>query len=242
MRLNCSMKVFLKYIILFLFLTVSVGSFAQQRKLQNQPYADQRLFHLGFTLGVHTQDLLLTQSGFVNDNGEVWFSEIPNYSPGFTVGLIGDMYLNPYMNLRLIPTLQLGDKKVVFKEQTSGEEIKTRVRNNYISLPLQLKVAAGRINNYRPYFIVGGYGSVELASRKNQPVLLKPYDYGFEIGVGCDFYLPLFKLAPELKFSFGMMDILETDRTDLVDMQLMKYPKSLSKATQRIITLSFNFE
>ena len=61
------------HIFLLLFLTISINGFSQQRKLQNQPYADQRLFHLGFILGLHTQDLLLTQSGFVNENGEVWF-------------------------------------------------------------------------------------------------------------------------------------------------------------------------
>lgn len=236
------MKIQLKHIIVFFFVAISLNVFGQQRKLQHQPYADQRLFHLGFTVGLHTQDLLLTQSGYVNENGEVWFSEIPNYFLGFSVGLIGDMYLNRYMNLRFIPTLHLGDKNFVFREQESGEEFKTRAKNNYISMPLQVKIAANRINNYRPYVIIGGYGNVELASKKNQPILLKPYDYGIEVGIGCDLYLPLFKLAPELKFSFGMTDILQKDRSDLVDQSLMKYPMSLSKATQRMIILSFNFE
>lgn len=83
---------------------------------------------------------------------------------------------------------------------------------------------------------------MELASRKNRTVLLKPYDAGIEVGVGCDFYLPLFKIAPELKFSFGLIDILEKERSDLKDTSLQKYAQSLSKATQRMITLSFHFE
>lgn len=223
-------------------LSISLGLMAQHMKLQNQPYIDQRTFHLGFTLGMHTQDLILENSGYVNDNGEVWFSEIPRYSPGFSVGMIGDMYLNRFMNLRVVPTIHLGEKQFVFREQTSGEEYKTNIRNNYLSIPLHLKLAFDRINNNRPYAIVGVYGSLELASNKNKAVLLKPYDYGIEIGVGCDFYLPLFKLAPELKFSFGLMDILETDRKDLKDEALMKYSKALSKATQRIVALTFNFE
>lgn len=214
----------------------------QHRKLQHRPYADQRLFHLGFTLGLHTQDLILTQSGFVNENGEVWFSEIPEYSPGFAVGIIGDMYLNRYMNIRLIPSLYLGEKKFVFREQSSGEEYTTHIRNNYITLPLHFKISADRNNNFRPYVLVGGYGSVELASTKNLAVLLKPYDAGIEFGIGCDFYLPLFKLAPELKFSFGLANILEKERNDLKEEDLRKYANSLSKATQRMITLSFHFE
>lgn len=228
--------------LLLLLLCVSGNMVGQERKLQNQPYADQRLFHLGFTLGLHTQDLILTQSGFLNENGEVWFSEIPRYSPGFSVGIISDLYLNRYMNLRAIPTLYLGDKSFVFREQSSGEEFTARIRNNYISLPIHIKIAGDRFDNFRPYALLGGYGSLELASRKNRAVLLKPYDYGIELGVGCDLYLPLFKLAPELRFSFGLIDILEKERSDLKDESLLKYTRSLSKATQRMITLSFHFE
>lgn len=231
-----------KAIYFLLLILVSGNLHGQHRKLQHRPYADQRLFHLGFTVGLHTQDLILTQSGFVNENGEVWFSEIPDYSPGFAVGIIGDMYLNRLMNLRAIPTLYLGDKKFVFKEQSSGEEFTTHLRNNYISLPLHLKISADRINNFRPYVLVGGYASLELAPTRNRAVLLKPYDAGIEFGVGCDFYLPLFKLAPELKFSFGLADILEKERDDLKDDGLRKYASSLSKAVQRMITLSFHFE
>lgn len=233
----------IKKVIYFLLLILISGSiYGQHRKLQHRPYADQRLFHLGFTLGLHTQDLILNQSGFINENGEVWFSEIPVYSPGFAVGIIGDMYLNRCMNLRAIPSLYLGEKKIVFREQSSGKEYTTHIRNNYISLPLHLKISADRINNFRPYLLVGGYGSLELASTKNRAVLLKPYDAGIEFGIGCDFYLPLFKLAPELKFSFGLADILEKERNDLKEDDLRKYVNSLSKAVQRMVTLSFHFE
>ncbi|MDO5523004.1 MAG: porin family protein [Bacteroidia bacterium] len=232
-----------RFIVLFIaFAALSIQVFSQRQKLQNQPYADQRIFHLGFMLGMHTQDLILTHSGHVSENGEVWFSEIPSYSPGFSVGIIADLYLNKYMNLRAVPTLHLGSKDFIFREQTSGEEFNTTLKNNYMTMPLQLKFTAGRINNYRPYLLAGAYGSVELAPRKNRPLLLKPYDYGIEIGFGCDFYLPYFKLCPELKFCFGLADILEKNRSDLTDMELMKYPLSLSGATQRMIVLSFNFE
>lgn len=230
------------YIVTIFIFALLANASAQRQKLQNQPYADQKIFHFGFMVGLHTQDLMLTQSGHVNENGEVWFSEIPYYSPGFTVGIITDLYLNRFMNLRAIPTLHLGSKDFVFKEQTSGEEFRTGLRNNYITLPLQVKFTAGRVNNYRPYMILGGYGSVELASRKNQPILQKPYDYGIEVGVGCDFYLPLFKFSPEIKLCFGLTDVLEKNRSDLVEQELMKYPLSLSKATQRMIVVAFNFE
>lgn len=231
------------YILSFIVFTLlAMPLSAQRQKLKNRPYADQRDYHLGFTLGMHTQDLMLSHSGFVNKNGEVWFSEIPYYSPGFTVGIIGDMYLNRYINLRIIPTLHLGDKNFVFKEQHSGTEYDTQVKNNYIMLPIQVKLSANRVNNYKPYAILGGYGSVELGSRKGEAILLKPFDYGIEVGFGCDFYLPLFTLSPELKFCFGLADMLEKKRPDIIDKEMEKYTLSLSRATQRLIVLSFNFE
>lgn len=230
--------------IFFLWL-VAVAIFplcGQQRRLQNRPYADDRLFHFGFSLGIHTQDLILTQSGYVNENGAVWFCEIPDYSPGFTAGIIGDLHLNRYLNLRLIPSIYLGDKRLVFREQTSAETYEMRIRNNYLSVPLQLKIASPRIDNFRPYFLMGGYGNIEIAPIKGKAIRLKPYDVGIELGVGCHFYLPLFTLSPELIFRFGMGDMLVREQDDLKDENLRKYRYSLSKATQRMITLSFNFE
>ena len=220
----------------------SYESYGQHRTLQHRPYADQQLFHLGFSVGLHSQDLILTHTGHVNENGEVWFSEIPYYSPGFTVGIIGDMYLSKHLNLRVLPSLNLGGKKIIFREQESGEQYEESLRNNYFALPVQLKIAGMRINNYKPYFLVGGYGAIELASKKNRAVLLKPFDHGIEVGAGCSIYLPLFTLSPELKFSFGMANLLEADRSDLKDEELMKYSLSLKRATQRMITLSFHFE
>lgn len=214
---------------------------AQKEKVKNQPYADLKWFHLGFHVGLHAQDLLLTNSG-VTTNGETWFAEIPSYSPGFSVGVIGDLYLNPYFNLRLTPTIHFGDKKFIFREQSTGEEFTTNTRSTYLSFPLDIKYTALRLNNYRPYLIGGIYGSFDLGRKKDNPILLKGTDFGLEFGIGCDIYLPFFKLCPELKFCFGLLDLLEKDRASLNDRDLIKYTDALSKATSRMVVLTFNFE
>ncbi len=214
---------------------------AQKEKVKNQPYADHKLFHLGFHVGLHTQDLILTNTG-VTSNGEVWFAEIPNYSPGFSVGVIGDMYLNPYMNLRFTPTVHFGDKKFVFREHTTEDEMTTTVRSNYLTFPLDLKYSALRLNNYRPYIIGGVYGGFDLGRKKGNPLLLKGADVGLEVGLGCDIYLPFFKLCPEIKFCFGLVNLLEKNRSDLTDPDMLKYTDALSKGTSRMVVLTFNFE
>ena len=219
----------------------SWNAMAQRERVKNQPYADMKWFHLGFHVGLHTQDLILTHSG-VSTNGETWFAEIPSYSPGFSVGVIGDLYLNPYLNLRFTPAIHFGDKKFLFREQSSGEEFTTNVRSSYLNFPLDLKYTALRLNNYRPYILAGAYGSFDIGRKKGNPLLLKSTDFGLEFGMGCDLYLPFFKLGPELKFCFGLVDLLEKDRPDLVDQTTLKYTQSLSKATSRMIVLTFNFE
>lgn len=220
---------------------IATGASAQKERVKNQPYADLKWFHLGFHVGIHTQDLLLTHSGVTTD-GETWFAEIPSYSPGFSVGVIGDMYLNPYFNLRLTPSIHFGDKKFTFREQETGEEFTTNVRSSYLNFPLDIKYSALRLNNYRPYLIAGVYGSIDIGRKKGNPILLKSKDFGLEFGLGCDIYLPYFKLCPELKFCFGLVDLLEKDRPDLVDQATIKYTNALSKATSRMIILTFNFE
>ena len=119
-----------------------MGAMAQKERVRNQPYADLKWLHLGFHVGIHSQDLLLTHTG-VMTNGETWFAEIPSYSPGFSVGVIGDMYMNPYFNLRFTPSIHFGDKKFKFREQATGEEFITNVRSSYLNFPLDV---TGRSN------------------------------------------------------------------------------------------------
>jgi hypothetical protein len=221
---------------------------AQRQKPRNQPYADMKRYHLGFHIGLHTQDLILTNSGAITSDGEVWFAEIPAYNPGFSVGVLGDLCLNPYMNLRFTPTVHFGDKTVMavtaaYKESKNPESSMTAsVRSNYLSFPLDLKYSAFRLNNHRPYLLGGVYAAFDMGRKKGEPVLLKNFDYGVEFGFGCDIYLPFFKLCPEIKFSFGLANLLETNRIDLTHDNDKIMTQALSKATSRMIVLTFNFE
>ena len=63
------------------------------------------------------------------------------------------------------------------------------------------------------------------------------------IGFGCDFYLPFFKLCPEIKFCFGLRDLLDHVRDDLSDdPAMMKYTQSLDRAASRMVVVTFYFE
>ena len=237
--MNKKIHIFLSFF--FCFLCTSL--YAQKQKVKHQPYGDHKLYHFGFTVGMNFQDIILTNNGIPVVNGtETWYATIPNYSPGLSVGLLADLYLNPYMNLRFTPSLHFGDKNFELVEPATEQRFQAIVKSNYLTVPLDLKFRSMRLNNYRPYLLTGIYGALDLGIKKDEPILLKPFDYGFTVGLGCDFYLPIVKVAPELRFSFGLADIIEHNRTDITDNSIRKYSALLSKGTSRMITLTFNFE
>jgi Outer membrane protein beta-barrel domain len=223
-------------------LLVAATLTAQTRKVQNRPYIDQRIWHYGFLVAIHTQDYKIVNSGKVTDDGEAWFADVPEYSPGFSVGVLGELYLHKYASLRLIPTLAFGDKSVVFREQESGERTTQSIKSTYLSIPVDLKLSAERFNNYRPYVVMGVSPTVDLTVKKARQLLVKPLDCMVELGFGCDIYLPFFKLIPELKFGFGLFDMLKKNRDDLNDLSLMKYTEAVNQIKSRSISLTFYFE
>ena len=233
------MKRTITYILLLLLPLCVV---AQERKVQNKPYIDYRRLHYGFFVGMHVQDMEFANNGFVTEEGETWFADIANYNPGFSVGVLADLRLNTYMALRVIPTMHFGQNVVFFREQKSGEVSKQSIKTTYIAVPVHVKLAAERFNNYRPYITAGVSPMVNLTVKKQQQLLLKKFDFMIEVGFGCDFYLPFFKLIPELKFSFSPLSVLNRDRKDLLDADYLKFTQSVDKVTSKMITLSLYFE
>ena len=233
------MKRTITYILLLLLPLFAV---AQERKVQNKPYIDYRRLHYGFFIGVHAQDMEFVNNGFVTEDGETWYADVADYNPGFSVGVLADLRLNTYMSLRVIPTMHFGQNLVRFREQKSGETSKQSVKTTYIAVPVHAKFAAERFNNYRPYVTAGVSPMWNLTVKKQQQLLLKRFDFMIEVGVGCDFYLPFFKLIPELKFSFSPLNVLKKERNDLLDANYLKFTQSVDGVTSKMITLSLYFE
>ena len=226
-------------LMLLLSVTTSVG---QERKVQNKPYIDYRFLHYGFFVGTHVQDLEFINNGYVTETGEEWYADVANYTPGFSVGVLADMRLNNYFSLRLIPTMHFGQNNVTFREQNSGEVSRQALKTTYIAVPLHVKYAAERFNNYRPYITAGVSPMANLTVKKQKQLLVKRFDCMIEVGFGCDFYLPFFKLIPELKFSFSPLNTLQKKRDDLLDANYLKFTESIDKVTSKMITLSLYFE
>lgn len=217
-------------------------------KLMNRPYADLKRWHLGFSVGMHFQDLKFTHNGFVTADGQQWFAEVPGYDPGFCVNVLADLRLHQYFNLRLSPGMYFGSKKVemIDYNQTPGAistHMSQDIKSTYVVVPLDLKISGNRLRNTRPYVTGGVMATFDVGKKKSEALMFNTADVFLTCGFGCDFYLPYFKFNPEVKFCFGLADILKHKRPDLDDNpEMIKMTESLSKVKQNMIVITFYFE
>ena len=229
--------------IILVVLSAPVGLQAQELRIQNRPYLDQRFLHYGFFVGLNMMDIEFKNNGYVDPaSGEQWYTDVDNFQPGFTVGVLGELRLSKYLGLRIQPTIYFGQKHLSMHEQVSGRDTTQNLKSTYISVPVLLKVAAPRYNNFRPYVVAGAAPSVDLTTKKHNAILTDRFDCFVELGMGCDIYLPFFKLIPELRFSFGLRDIFVHDRRDLIDESLLKFSNGIDSGRAKMVSLVFYFE
>ncbi len=236
---------YIRLLFVMAFAAVAGGVMAQSfnDKVLNRPYADMRRWHLGFSVGVHTQDFNFTHNGYVTENGEQWFMEQPSFSPGFCVNGLVDYRLNHLFNLRFTPGMYFGNRDVTMREYESGAELRQNVKSAYVVLPVDLKFSGLRLRNSRPYLTAGVMPAINVTTKKGDYLRVKPMEVYLTAGFGCDFYLPYFKFIPEIKFCFGLTDVIEHNRPDLEDEpDMLKVTQSLKKAVSRMVVFTFYFE
>lgn len=231
---------------LSLMLLLSMTAFcvkAQRQTIKNLPYYDQRLLHWGFCVGVNTPDINFTHKG--EDTYERWWATCPDVNPAFFLGLMGDGAITEHLNVRVSPLLYFQERLVAFERTlyTFERERRTQaLKTTYLELPVSLKISTRRINNYRPYLVAGVQADLDMAHEKETPIVFKRFDFGLHVGIGCDFYLPFFKLAPELRFNIGLLDMLDHERAGLQDQTMMPYTDAILSARNTGMSIIFWFE
>ena len=243
------------YILTLLCLLATTGQ-AQTRTIQNRPYTDLRRLHFGVLVGLHLQDIDLKNVGpqlITFDDGATTEKTIvcdnDRWNAGFSVGVLGDLRLSKHFNLRFTPTMHFGAKHLTFRNLTDMDEyghpieVTQDMKNTYLSLPVDLKFSAERWNNYRPYLMAGINPMLNLTSKNQEYLQLKKSDLFLEIGLGCDFYLPFFKLIPELKFCYSLSDALDHGHAgELKDENMRPYTNAVTSGHSKMIVLTFYFE
>ena len=248
MKKNC--------IITILLLFLALTSQAQTRKIQHKPYIDLRPMHFGILVGLNLQDIELENVGpqtITLEDGttheETIVCDDDRWNAGFSVGVLADLRLSQHLNLRFSPTMHFGAKHLLFRSLTETNqegrpiEASQDMKNTYISLPIDLKFSAERWNNSRPYITAGINPTLNLTSKNQEYIQLKQTDLFLEVGLGCDLYLPFFKLIPELKFCYSLRDAIDHDHAnELQDVNLRKYTNAVSRGCSKMIVLTFYFE
>ena len=254
----------MRYIIFALILAFcpAMATAQQGRIVENKPYIDLRPFHFGVVVGTHFQDIefknvgpqIITTEDESNPGGGTTTEKLittdqDRSDMGFTVGVLGELRLGTFFALRVSPSMLFGNKHITFLNHTDkledGKPITMRqdLKSIYVSSPVSLIYSAKRFNNHRPYLLAGLNPMLNLSGRQNDILRLKSHDLLLEIGVGCDFYLPFFKLRPELKFGFGMIDNLDKDHAKHIkDKNLLPYTNSVAQSKSKFVSLSFYFE
>jgi hypothetical protein len=218
--------------------------FAQKARVKNDPEYDEKVVHFGYTIGLNYMDFTLGRN-FKYKNTDTVYADLSKPMPGFQVGIITDYRLGEYFNLRFLPGFNFGQRDLYFIN--NGKIINNKpvqLESSMLDFPLLLKYKAKRINNYRPYLLLGGSVRYDLASKKKfdeqkgDYILLKPFDYYFETGFGIDFYLPYFKFSTELKLCLGFSDVLNHKASN----SFPQFEKSMTKLNSKIVMLNFHFE
>lgn len=244
------------YAILTAFLCLATGVAAQERKVENRPYTDLRPFHFGVLVGTHLQDLELLNAGpqlITGDDGQtmekVVSADQDRWDAGFTVGVLAEARINTYLQFRVAPAMYFGTRHITFRNLTdlnaNGEPTEQRqdLKTAYVSAACDLIAAGPRFNNHRPYVMAGINPMINLSGKDDDYLKLKRFDTFVEVGVGCDFYLPFFKLRPELKFMYSLTDCLDKNHVKkLKDQNMIMYANSVKEAHSKMIALTFYFE
>ena len=240
-------------IALSLLLLLPSVALCQIRKPQNKPYIDLRPLHFGISVGLNLQDIEFENVGpqlMEDGTTRTVLCDADTWNPGFSVGVLADMRLSNHFSFRLAPAMHFGSKRLIFRDldvldgRGHPTEATQDMKNTYIALPLELKFAAERFNNYRPYMLFGVSPMINLTGKDQEYVQLKRFDTHIELGMGCDFYLPFFKFIPELKFCYGLGDVLDKSHVDeLTDVNKRIYAQSVANAKpSKMFVLSFYFE
>ena len=198
-----------------------------REKVTNLPNFDDRILHYGYYLGFNEYDFKFEyDESFYSNLGSKDIETIPK--SGFNIGLIGDLRLNKFFNLRFEPGLYYTQRELIYPSEPlfndlydfdENRDTKRNIKSTYIHLPLILKINMKRINNFRPFLLTGFSYDYNLSSnQKNRDDNLTNVfrtttnSFNYELGLGFDFYLYYFKFSPSIRGIFSFENELIKDQ------------------------------
>lgn len=217
---------------------------AQRRKVQNEYKYDRSRIHFGFVLGLNVSKFKVEPVGDLRIRDTV-YAIVPRPTTGLNLGIISDLRIGYHFDLRFIPALAFTQRNLEYSmiytdSNFSNETITKKVESTYLEFPFDLKFKSSRIDNYRVYVLAGWKYAIDMVSqakvlaKDKEIVKLIKNDFGYEIGVGFDFYMTYFKFSPEIKMYNGVKNLLVQDGR--------RFSTPLNGLYSKAFVISFTFE
>lgn len=200
--------------------------------------------HFGFSLNTNSARFTVVPNNDLLTGDSLYVINTIN-QPGFGLGIVSDMKVFENFNLRFIPCLTFMTRQMDYTFRSPSRDsiysVSKSVESTFLEFPVSLKFKSDRVNNYRMYVLGGLKYALDMSSNKEVTTTgdriilrLNNSDFLYEVGFGLDFYLTYFKLSPEIKYAFGMRNMLIKDNTI--------YSQSLQSLRTRAVYFSLTFE
>ena len=218
-------------------------SFAQTVYDLNLYDNDSKPYYFGITLGTSLASFHTELHPRFLQYDSVYVAE-PTNSGGFALGLLATARLSNRFKIRFNPQLCFMERSIFFRLKYPNldglTELTQKVESVTITFPFELKFQSDRIGNFRVYMLTGMYSSIDLASnassRKADDIIkIQRNDYGYELGLGFNFYFESFIFSPEIKINNGLRNIHSRDDNLL-------YSNVLDRIQSRMIVISIHLE
>jgi len=234
-------KLFFALALLLALNSVHGQGFFNKERLANLENFDKRRLSWGYFLGFNSYDFKIDYNEDLGDhNTDIAVTG----SAGFNVGLLGDLRINQYLNLRLEPGLYFAQRDLVFPNFEEKKDYFREVKSTYIHIPLLLKVSTKRLNNIKPFVVGGVSTSINLSSNQKNPDDNKQGKFRmtngtqyYELGFGIDFYLYYFKFTPSIRGVFALSNELTPDKDPN-----SPWTSNIDKLSTRAVFINFTFQ
>lgn len=206
-------------IIIWALVFFATPAFSQNYNTDNLVDYDNEWIHYGFHMGLHSTKYQIKYADIYSTPAlDSLHSAIPETSPGWRVGFVVNMRLFRYLDLRVLPTVSFGDYTMTYRF-TNGEILQDTKDITTVELPILLKYKSARRGNVSMYAVGGINNAIEVAGRgdnfdSSNNLRLKNYNISLDGGIGFDLYFPLFKFSPEIRYTWGLRDMLPNQSTD----------------------------
>jgi hypothetical protein len=229
---------FLVLSLFFIVQTAEAQLFSKERILNNENF-DKARWSWGYFLGFNNYDF---KFDYINETGQKDI-EVQT-GGGFNVGLVGNLRINDYLDLRLEPGLYYTERNLIYPDFEEEVDFLREVKSTYIHFPLLLKISTKRLNNFKPFVVAGLSTSINLTGDETNPednsvgrFRMTNNTYYYELGFGIDFYLFYFKFTPSIRGVFALTDELVRDFSPS-----SPYTSNIEKMATRGVFINFTFQ